>query len=1668
MSTTTVPALPGLAALTTFIGGKDAPILEKGNLTPSIFDEFKTAATSFFRKAKITDDHEKVLVLLNSFRDPRVDSYIKNNKTRIHTAEYVFDNLLSDLRKRFLPPTWAMDLYRQTVNSKMVSNESFEDFCTRVVAANNLLEGDPLHLSHDSLRKTIEGNMSQYLADAIAVLSTEERQKIEGHTDFYEWEADILRVDRRFRSHVNYVQDINNSAKRQADSDTEYGLKRQRYSDRTPPSSHPATGANAIPNKENSFQQQASSFRVPCPKLTDDERSLLNQYSGCRKCRQLFVNHKAGNCPNGFPDGKSYRPLTRDYALSLAAKKAIAATYNDNLASSSSASSYPPTSSQTSASHTPVAAAMPFISNAASEYVFNPPLLIPSDPSAFIQELNDNFNTNVENPVTAIIASLPSSEINFALSPESDAGSIQSAPVSNPNTQYPVIAPVSVEHLRWKAAVYGKNDFPVPFNCLLDNGAHLVLIRPEVVKSLGLKIHKLKNPELVSLALKQNTGATAFKDYVTISLSSLNNAWSSLPVCAILAPDLCTDILLGLPFLSHNKILIDHELRTAVHKPSGFDLLNENALPRKPPPKLSPHARRKLLFNQRKLFLNELKITCDERRRYLDDNKLFETIKPINAISAIKDRITFLASTKRLTALESSIKNDFKKLFEPIPHVNELPTDVTARINLKNSYDTIKNRTYTCPRQYKDAFAKLIQMRLDSGFIRPSSSPYASPSFIIPKKDPTALPRWVCDYRQLNSNTVPDSFPLPRIDDILADCARGKIWATIDMTDSFFQTRMHPEDIHKTAVSTPFGLYEWTVMPMGFRNSPAIHQRRVTNTLRPLIGKICHIYLDDIVIWSETIDEHIKNTRTVMQALLDAKLYVNEKKTHLFCPSINFLGHRISQSGIEADNSKVSRILEWPAPTSATEVRQFLGLVRYLGAFLPKIANHTAILNKLTGKEAEQSFPIWSQAHQHAFESIKNIVCSRECLTVIDHSKLDKNKIFVTTDASDKITGAVLSFGETWETARPVAFDSMPLKDAELNYAVHEKELLAVLRALRKWKTDLIGCPFYVYTDHKTLLNFHTQRDMSRRQARWMEELSIFDCKFIYVKGEANSVADSLSRFPFSFPPTSDIAANFASHPYLSPPYLSSSTPLLERTLDSPLSCIASLTSSPPVTPPSIVSASYQVEIDKTIVQKIINGYTTDPWCIKLLSASAGMPNLTLVDGLWFLDDRLIIPNNTEVREHIFRLAHDTLGHSGFRKTYDIIRNSYFWPNMRKDLQEGYIPSCVDCQHNKNLNTRPAGPLHPLPVPDQRCDTVALDFIGPLPLDEGHDSILTITDKLGSDIRIIPTTTSLTAESLALLFFDHWYCENGLPLVLISDRDKLFISRFWKHFTLLSGVKHKCSSSYHPQTDGQSERTNRTVIQAIRYHVERNQSGWKRALPRIRFNIMSTLNQSTGFSPFQLRFGRTPRVIPPLVNPPPISASEHNIAQRIIEQLHLDVEEAKDNLRTAKINQSFYANQHRNTSPEYKEGDLVMLSTLNRRREYKNGDDSRVAKFMPRYDGPYVITGTNNNASTVTLEIPNQPNIFPTFHTSLIKPFFDNNDLKFPARSLEKPGPIIVNGTEEYFVDRILDHKKIGKGYRYLVRWRGYGPGEDRWIRGADLDENSALDDYWDARNATS
>ena len=273
---------------------------------------------------------------------------------------------------------------------------------------------------------------------------------------------------------------------------------------------------------------------------------------------------------------------------------------------------------------------------------------------------------------------------------------------------------------------------------------------------------------------------------------------------------------------------------------------------------------------------------------------------------------------------------------------------------------------------------------------------------------------------------------------------------------------------------------------------------------------------------------------------------------------------------------------------------------------------------------------------------------------------------------------------------------------------------------------------------------------------------------------------------------------------------------------------------------------------------------------------------------------------------------------------------------MRKELEGLYLPTCEACQQNKALTKKPTGPLHPLPVPDGCGESAAIDFISPLPEDDGFNAICTMTDHLSVEFRAILTRMDSSAEDFALLFFTHWYCENGLPANIMSDHDKLFMSRFWKALHHLTGVSLKMSSSYHPETDGSSECSNKTLIQSLRYHVARNQKGWAHALPMVRFNYMNTINASTGFTPFQLHLGCSPRLIPPLCasDTPHMKDIDASAAQKILDGIETDMLEAQDNLIFVKTQQAHYANRSCGPEHVYKIGDKVLLSTFHRRHEF--------------------------------------------------------------------------------------------------------------------------------------
>lgn len=1697
------------ATVTSYPGSTKAPILGEGHLTISAAVDFKEAAEMHFLVRTIKPE-DQVATLLLSFRDTRHKNWIRMKtleKDWVKTTS--FSTFWDEFLQSQLDPNWQDTVATHLRSFNQPTDGRFTDWAYDFLAKSSLLNGTTHAINNDRIRA--------YLTDLSnpALKVSLRKSKYKDETDLHKW---IALVGAKYDSMLEKTKaeaEIAALAARAAMKKKKRTSLAQKSSPKRARHRRRSSRRSSPSDSDSDEDSDANDHR--CPKLTEQERDLLMEYDGCLRCREFFADHIARDCQS-WPK-MPYQRRTREMAE--AAKKARKASKSSKRKSTGSSSTTSKkgkvaatrTTNSASGDETEttqsisakVAATRMRHDSDSEDDSFVSPLTIDPVPWRATALGQGDFPTAVTTLLDGCSSITLVSEhcrkklglvpkplkkpigLSLAIPSNATACETSTSRPADPLYDTYVRCTLSSNNNSWSSCVFTAVVVPeliddvdfilgIPFltrndlNFRYDNltksvhvtapGCDFDLVTGvRVVQPLPSTVHPPRRAmqKLSSMEKKAQKDAMrpVLDELLATTSARSHQRWASTPLANCSRPSTSyfhdANIILRSPF----PRLIDFGLQD-----NDDELLW---------PPLSPRTVYLLTTADVEdewclVSLSHVDTPSpptDIRDGYDDDTLEFTSFVQAR-VAAVVSTIESGAFAVTAADIEAHITKEFGNVFDEIPPVDQLPTEDVCSISLIDAERQIKTRSYASPRKYREAWRTIINSHLAAGRIRPSDSTTASPSFLIPKADPTALPRWVIDYRQLNANVKLDRQPLPRVDDILADAAKGRYWAKFDMTNSFFQTRMNPKDIPLTATTTPLGLYEWTVMPMGFKNSPQIHQRRMTRALRKYIGRFCHVYLDDIIVWSNSIREHQEHLRLIMLAVQHHRLYLNRRKSVFCATEIHFLGHVISRNGIKPDGSKVDRISQWPVPKCAKDVRRFLGLVRYLDPFLPNLAEPAQVLNRLTTKEANAEFPEWTPSHQRAFDKIKALVLSSDCLTTIDHDSPGDNHIFVTCDASERGTGAVLSFGPSWELARPVAFYSKPLNDAERNYPVHEKEMLAIVRALKKWRADLIGTPFFVYTDHRTLEYFHVQRDLSRRQLRWNEVLADYDGKIVYIKGNDNTVADALSRIVY---PDSDTAQTAATPLCDFNP--DSLRAILEKTDTSPIrsaSCLASIARELPIThqSPTATEGIHKLSVDSTFLDRLRAGYETDSWIQTLRAAAPGMKILSEREGVWYVGNRLIVPNVPSVREHIFRLCHDSLGHFGFRKSYEAIRSSFYWPNMRTQLESAYIPSCDACQRNKDAVSKPAGPLHPLPVPEERCTSIAMDFIGPLPVSDGFDTVLTITDRMGADMRFIPCKSTDTAEEIASLFFTYWYCENGLPADIVTDRDKLFTSTFWRAFTKLAGIDLKLTTAFHPQTDGSSERTNKTLVQAIRFHVDENQSGWAKSLPIIRFHLMNTFNSSLGYTPFQLRFGYSPRMIPPLQDTDRSPATQ--AASAILDAHRTTLLDAQDNLTTAKITQAAHANVHRGPERRYAVGDKVWLSTKNRRKRLP---DDTVAKFFARWEGPFSVISAHPETSTYTLNLPRSTNIHPTFHASLLKPFVAPNYKLFPARRHLEPPPLVFeDGAEEYFIDRIILERPRGRGFQYLVRWKGYGREHDEWLPGCELAGTDALKD-WIARRSS-
>ena len=1051
--------------------------------------------------------------------------------------------------------------------------------------------------------------------------------------------------------------------------------------------------------------------------------------------------------------------------------------------------------------------------------------------------------------------------------------------------------------------------------------------------------------------------------------------------------------------------------------------------------------------------------------------------------------------------------NIFQGAREELPPLRE----VNHEINLIEDDKKYTYRLATCPIALRPQFYEKLNRYVNAGWWKEHPTSQAAPLMCIPKKDGRL--RTVVDARQRNDNTVKDVTPLPDQEAIREDVARAKYRSKIDLADAYEQVRVEPRDVHKTVFSTIMGTYVSNVVQQGDCNAPATFQRLMTSIFRDVIGKTNHAYLDDVFSFTGTIEEHERCLRVVFTRLRENKLHLKWSKCELYAKRMECLGHVIDDNGIHPDVDKLQRIRDWRTPRNYHDIQRFVGLVNYVANFLPDITTYTAPLQSMT-RNGTPFF--WRPIHNRCFEMIKHICYKTPVIRPLDYSSTEH--VWVICDASKTGVGSMYGQGPTWDQCRPAGFMSKKFTSAQQHYAVHELETLAILEALQKWEDKLVGIRFHVITDHKALEFFKTQSQLSHRQRRWMDYMSRFNFDITYVKGEYNKVADCLSRY-YESDTGADVheAHEFVQSDRIIDPEgedlpMERLQEIKERRVE-----IRAMQANVTRKSKRLVEAQEQreeeaqelnqdpgepadeverpatatneeeitlgdtlgipaggrvralndgdVEEDRRLLKAIKENYDKDPLTrIVLANPDNHKTYFRVTDGIiWtknFRDQEVVcIPREKPLVTQILTKAHEVVGHYGEQRTCEYLRRWYWWPQMLKSTTL-FCRTCEACQKAKVPNKQPVGKLHPLPVPKKPWESIGMDFVGPFPESRGFNYLWVVICRLISMVHLIPVRTTITANGLSWKYLREIVRLHGLPESIVSDRDSKFTSRWWKELHRILGAKLLMSTSFHPQTDGQSERAIRNVGQILRTVVRPDQTDWVDKIDLVEFAINSSISGTTGYAPFELAGGYMPSMIKEIRNDQSFAQGVKSFANTAL----MSLADAHDAIIEARTFQTERSNKRRRDEPKIAVGDSVYLSTKN-----LNLPKNRARKLCPKFIGPYKVEMANPETSNYTLELPialQGRRIVPTFHVGLLRPYHPSCDAEFPNRTQPEPYDFGDPDEHEWFVDEIIGHRWSGpKQVEYQVRW---SLGDTTWETHANCSKLAALDRYLELQGVTS
>ncbi|CAF1502254.1 unnamed protein product [Adineta steineri] len=1116
----------------------------------------------------------------------------------------------------------------------------------------------------------------------------------------------------------------------------------------------------------------------------------------------------------------------------------------------------------------------------------------------------------------------------------------------------------------WRSCIIG-NDFIQKHNLQIDGGRQLVYFRDAIGQKVSLTNLVLEQKEEEEYTLSANE---------FIKIPSYHTSYVQVqPVKTVVSTDN------EIPDFEVSSIQQTPYVANGIIKPQKIMHIQVANLTKK---MIMVHPGQKLATMTR---LNKAQLNAI--------NQLDEKPKQITSFNTTNETALDLS----VTNLSQHQKDNLQKLVQSFSDIFRKQNGRTKMIQHQIKLIPESKPCNSPPYRYSPAKRQVIEENIqemkEEGIIEPSKSPWASPVVLTPKKDGTI--RFCVDYRKLNAMTTRDAYPILRIDDTLDSLQEAKFVSTLDLRSGYWQVEMDEEAKEKTAFVTHKGLYEFNVMPYGLTNAPATFQRLMDIVLAGLKWQCCLVYIDDIVIYSPTFEQHLIDLKNVFLALREANLTLKASKCCFCRKEMKYLGHIVTQDGIKPDPTLTKAVSDFPQPKTIKDVQSFLGLSGYYRRFIKNYSKIAEPLVKQLRQLKERNYHLnWTKECTAAFETLKEKLTNAPIMSTPNFNQ----SFILELDACEYGLGAVLA-QEYNKQKFVIAYASRTLSSAERNYGATEREALAIVWATQHFRPYLDGFKVLIRSDCKALQWLKNAKDISGRLARWAMKLSAFQIESIqYRPGTANANADSLSRNPIATTSTNSMEGSM--------PEVNESN---EKAMRQEINNINSLNSYEISTIDTLINLWENTNILEDIKKEQQADSKLNP-IVQQIKANPSpdfndkkQPFVLINDILYKIKNSnrhynqrilgnkhlLVIPKS--MQHKLLQWAHDhpTAGHAGQQKTLFRLSTRVYWDSLRKDIYN-YVAACNECQKFKYNNTPTATPiqLHEVFEP---WHTIGIDLMGPFPATSRQKRfLLVIVDYFTRWVEIFPMNLT-TSSAIAEILINEVFSRYGLPKYILSDNGPQFISNIFNAFCQLFTIQRKFTANYHPQTN-MTERVNRTLKPLIAIFAQQHPHSWDKELYKLAFAIRTSVNETTGDTPAFLMFGRDPRIPLDLLIGDPYQDSPSNTIDQIqIQEYRTNL---INNIRTAfnyvrehseieKLNQKMQYDRH-TTQREFAEGDLVWVATISP----QIGNNSLRRKLQPLYDGPCRIIEQLNPSTFTICRISDGVNLGAT-NINRLKTYFE-------------------------------------------------------------------------------